>query len=601
MQCEVITSNRVFARLFTTAMCFCVLFIASGCGPTTTTTTSYVDIQTGTTAAHTPDITAVTAIDINSGNTSGCFAYGGVQPPAPPLGSGWVGLGTSPKPGECKFSGYVPGTWDFDFYSSVCQYEYSLGATSQYDLQGFLTTNSSGYVSQTVCSFADSAAPSADTHFALSNALPSSVTVSASGLTTSNGMPQLLVYDSGLNLQATVTAGSVASDGSSATFPFPASLTGGMYMLAVKNIGASGQFKVVDATHYSIGKVTTMSSAFGVDAADVPTFTQTCVSFNGNFHCSNSNGFLPNALIFTQYYSNQVTYGSKTIPTGSEPVAVKFFGSYTNTTTTTSGNTTTTTTTTHPANAFVVNAGSNSTSIIDLQTDAVTNIAVGTQPIAVAMDGSYAYVANYASGTLSEVNLSTKAVSRTATVAAGIESVAIDPSDNYIWVGGNNYLYEVSKSSFTVVAQSPVSGSVTSLAASNAQNKLAYTLVQNCCSSSSTYSANEVAIASLSSPTAFAPTSAQPYAQYTMNGTLPSAAVLPEATTVSAQFGNGLAASSTPTGFVVYDIVSNKPLMSGTTPTPVRGIAADNRDTVVYFTLPDSNEYLSVPLPYPPQ
>jgi hypothetical protein len=36
--------------------------------------------------------------------------------------------------------------------------------------------------------------------------------------------------------------------------------------------------------------------------------------------------------------------------------------------------------------------------------------------------------------------------------------------------------------------------------------------------------------------------------------------------------------------------------MIGTTPTPVRGIASDPKGMFAYFTLPDSNEYISVPL-----
>jgi hypothetical protein len=174
----------------------------------------------------------------------------------------------------------------------------------------------------------------------------------------------------------------------------------------------------------------------------------------------------------------------------------------------------------------------------------------------------------------------------------------MDPGGSYLWVGGTNNLYKVSLSSFAVVGTTPVSGTVTSLAASKAQNELVYTLVQNCCSGSSAYSANELKLSTMTSPGAYASGSANPYAAYTMNGTLPSAASLPQATTVSAQFGNGMAASSTPTGFVVYDVVSHRQIMAGTTPTPVRGIASDPLNKVVYLTLPDSNEYISVPLPH---
>jgi hypothetical protein len=90
--------------------------------------------------------------------------------------------------------------------------------------------------------------------------------------------------------------------------------------------------------------------------------------------------------------------------------------------------------------------------------------------------------------------------------------------------------------------------------------------------------------------------SASPYADYTMGGTLPSASTLPQATVVSAEFSNGMAASATPTGFVVYDLEGHTQLMVGTTPTPVRGIASDPLSMSSYFAVPDSNEYIAVPL-----
>jgi hypothetical protein len=155
----------------------------------------------------------------------------------------------------------------------------------------------------------------------------------------------------------------------------------------------------------------------------------------------------------------------------------------------------------------------------------------------------------------------------------------------------------VNLGNFTIASTVAVSGNVTSMAASNAQNELVYTLVQNCCTASSNYVANEIKLSNLTTPGAYSQSNAAAYAPYTMNGTLPSAATIPTATAVSAQFGNGVAASSTPTGFVVYDVVSHQQLMAGTTPTPVRGIASDPSNTVVYFTLPDSNEYISVPMP----
>lgn len=298
-------------------------------------------------------------------------------------------------------------------------------------------------------------------------------------------------------------------------------------------------------------------------------------------------------------------YLGSTMPVGSYPIAIKAYGSATVITFNGSGDGGTLTIShTGPASAVVVNSGSNDVTILDLAnyTTAAT-IAVGAEPMALALNSAstFAYVANYGSGTLSEINLSTRSVTRTATGLAGALSVAMDPSGSYVWVGGANYIYKVSLSTFSLVSSVSVAGSVTSLAASNAQNELVYTLVQNCCSASSTYAANELSLSNLSTPGSYAHAVATPYAPYTMNGTLPSAAILPQATNVvSARFSNGMGASSTPTGFVIYDLISHQQIMTGTTPTPVRGIASDPDSMFAYFTLPDSNEYIAVPLEYAP-
>lgn len=440
-----------------------------------------------------------------------------------------------------------------------------------------------------------------DSHFAITGAPPATVTINAWGLTTTNGMPRLLVYDTTLALDSTVNASSVAGNGSSATFPFPASLGQGMYMFVVKNLGASGQYNVVDATYYSIGGKPSLSGAFGVDAGDIQVNSWWCTPgtkgrcLDGTTHSTSVTTPTP---ILTQYYANQVSYNGHTFAVGSEPVAVKEYGSSTVINPNLYYDKVTTI---QPSNAIVINMGSSNVSLLDLVGDRVlATITVGSQPIAVAVNsiGTMAYVANYGSGTLSEVNLSTYAVARTATVGAGVQSVSMDPSGNYVWVGGPNYLKEISLSTFTVVATESVTGTVTSLATSSAQNELVYTLVNNCCGGSSTYTANELLLSNLTTPGSYAHAAASPYAPYTMNGTLPSADNIPHATYVSAQFGNGVAASATPTGFVVYDVVSHQQLMTGTTPTPVRGIASDPQNWMVYLTVPDSNEYIVIPLPH---
>lgn len=437
----------------------------------------------------------------------------------------------------------------------------------------------------------------ASTHFVLPGAAPSTIT-SYGDFSTTYHEPQLRVYVGGSapGFISSVSASS-AVPGSSAAFPFPkqsngSALAEGFYALVNTNVGSGGNAVFVDSSYLAVGGTTTLAAAFGADAADVEVEIEVCAEGE----CSHAYTYSPTS-IFTQYYGDQINYRytGSSIPVGVRPVAVKFYGS--NTAYKVNGDVQTWTTT--PANAIVVNSGSNTVSLLNLINDTtIASLGAGTQPMAVALNSAetMAYVANYGSSTLSEVNLSTNSVTRTASGVAGAQSVAMDPSGSYVWVGGTNYLYKVSLSSFTIVGDQSVAGSVTSLAASDALNELVYTLVQNCCSDSSAYVAHELLISNMSTPGTYAAASAAPYSPYTMNGTLPSAAVVPHASAVSAQFGNGMGASATPTGFVVYNLVSHQQLMIGTTPTPVRGIASDPKGMFAYFTLPDSNEYISVPL-----
>jgi len=454
---------------------------------------------------------------------------------------------------------------------------------------------------QWVCQIPDDLeSANTSTHFVLPGAVPSTIT-SYGDFSTTYGTPQLNVYVGGgiPGFVSNVSASSVVP-GSSATFSFPkqsngSALAEGFYALVNTNATSGGGLVFANASYLAVGGSTALSSAFGVDAGDVTGLT--CVVISGKPSCR---ALVPTtAPAFTQYYSGDITYKGKTVTVGSEPVAVRLYGSYTSSTTVGS----TTTTTTGPGYAIVANSGSSSVSIVSFSTNTdVANIAVGAQPMALTLNSApatatYAYVASYGNGSLAEVDLATKAVTRTVAGLSGALSVAMDPSGSYVWVGGTNYLYKVSLNTFTVTGDVAVSGSVTSLATSSAQNELVYTVVQNCCTSSSTYAANELALANLSNPGTYAQAAATPYAPYTMNGTLPSAAVLPQASAVvSANFSNGMGASATPTGFVIYDLITHQQIMTGNTPTPVRGIASDPDCMFAYFTLPDSNEYIAVPL-----
>ncbi len=447
----------------------------------------------------------------------------------------------------------------------------------------------------------DTASANVSTNFVLPGSAPSTIT-GYGNFSTTYGEPQLRVFVGGTTpaLVTTKTATSV-TPGVSATFPFPtqsngSALSEGFYALVNTNVVSGGGLVPASPSYLAVGGTTALSSAFGVDAVDLHYSHTVCNPKTGVCTTTDRTYAAP---ILTQYYSNLVgtwVTNKSSIPVGSQPVAVKTYGSYTANIGAGNGQYQLT----GPASAIVANSGSSSVSIVSFSSDTdVKNIAVGAQPMAVALNSAntFAYVASYGNGTLAEINLSTQAVTRTASGLSGALSVAVDPSGSYVWVGGTNNLYKVSLSTFAVATTVPVAGTVTSLAASNAQNELAYTLVQNCCSASSTYKANELLLSNLTTPGTHANATAAPYAPYTMNGTLPNAAVLPQATSVvSTRFSNGTGASSTPTGFVIYDLVSHKQIMAGNTPTPVRGIAADPDCMFVYLTLPDSNEYIAVPL-----
>src|SRR5437879_59241 len=107
----------------------------------------------------------------------------------------------------------------------------------------------------------------------------------------------------------------------------------------------------------------------------------------------------------------------------------------------------------------------------------------------------------------------------------------MDPGGSAVWVGGSGYLKKVDLGTFAVTVTSSISGTVTSLAASAAQNELVYTSVSSgCCSSGSQYVTHDAQISTLASSGSYGTTSATPYAAYTMGGSLPSPSLNPGAT-----------------------------------------------------------------------
>src|ERR1700736_2597858 len=94
--------------------------------------------------------------------------------------------------------------------------------------------------------------------------------------------------------------------------------------------------------------------------------------------------------------------------------------------------------------AYISNAGSNSVSVIDTETNTVVGspLTVGSQPagIAVTPDGKYAYVTNtniqgFTGSTVSVINTATNTVlGSPITVGSGALGIAITPDGKYAYV-----------------------------------------------------------------------------------------------------------------------------------------------------------------------
>ena len=108
--------------------------------------------------------------------------------------------------------------------------------------------------------------------------------------------------------------------------------------------------------------------------------------------------------------------------------------------------------------AYVVNKGSNSVSIINTSTYAVTTITsgVGSAPtgVAISPNGTTLWVTNYSSGTVSIFNTSTNALITTVTVGTNPYGISFSSDGNTVYVAnyGSNNLSVINASTHTVSA-----------------------------------------------------------------------------------------------------------------------------------------------------
>lgn len=423
-------------------------------------------------------------------------------------------------------------------------------------------------------------------------------------------MPDLIV-NTNLSAAAEVSASSVAGDGSSATFPFPSGTYGplgsGLYGLTVNNQTASGP--LTNATSYFVigANNTSFSAPYGVTAFDDSTWYSDCESDSWyGTYCSGGSGSKPDYSV-TLASPGQVCFEGSCVNVGASPTDVKTWGSGTGQSyyqddgcndvgsgeiqcfwTNSGWN--------GPGYAITSDYGSNTATIVNLASmSAVATIPVGSNPMAVVLDSNQqnAYVANYGSETISQINLAGNYVANTIYVGANPAALTLDPSGNSLWVGGSNYMANVNLSNFAVTNYW-LQGQATSVGISQAQNSWICTTIS---SDHSTFTAQD---APLSNAWNVSTDLSMPISGtgYSGSGTSTTPApYLGASAAVSAAYTNSLAVTSTPTGFAVIDLVKHQTILQGTTPSPVRGIAADAAQGVFYLTAPESNSVITVPLP----
>jgi YVTN family beta-propeller protein len=442
--------------------------------------------------------------------------------------------------------------------------------------------------------------------FSANSSAPSTVTVQGlQGLSSQFGMPKVRLFGPDGSLISDTFATSVSADGTSATFPFPhnadgTSLAAGSYAMNLWNAVSPGTYGDLGAGLLSVGSNNTANqSPFGVDAVTVTVSSLVCISSppRGRF-CNSGRSSTPTPVL-TLLTTGNVFFKGRSIAVGSQPIAVKAYRVATQSTTSSSSSETITISTTQPSLALVANYGSNTVSIVNLfQGAVVQTLAVGAQPVAIAIteDQSKAYVASSGSGTVSEIDLTSNAVTRTATVGLGASSLVMDPAGTAIWVGGTNYIEKLDLTSLSSLATFPVSGTVTSMAYSTGTSSLIYTVVTDTAFRAETRSVTSGVTLGTFANMDLAPASSSNSSAAFNPFPRPPALVVSGAIT-SANYSNGLAVVATPTGFVLLDLSNNQQLLSGSTPSTIHGIATDPAQGAVFFTLPDSNGVLTVPLP----
>lgn len=489
--------------------------------------------------------------------------------------------------------------------------------------------------------------------FILDDAIPTTLQVAAfDPISAAPSITNLHIFGTNLSNPANLSAISVASDGSSAVFPYPrqsngSSLPSGAYITTITT-DPSGSPQTTNGMEpfYVAHNDTSYPTAFGVAVA-TPTETDMNYFSNdewGDGTCLGSQltssyviGGTPKPLV-TLLTQGKLAIGnsSTTVNVGSNPTVVIPFNDfplhseYTNV---------------GPGNlgaciwgtqdwvgaqsALVVNTGSASVSVVPIGTYnnyPTGTISVGNHPIAAVINGSetMAYIANYDDGTISEVDLNALIQTRTIRVMDHPASVAFDSNGN-LWVGGQGAVMNVDVFDWLIASSTPVNGTVNGMSYDTQQGVLVQTVLQNGNSANVAAGGTTGEGATGSNPVVF---NATPGQSYSTQGTFSVATLGSATSTSSTVMGDnaayaqsyiasnlafpGQTAFSPPiysatngdiiatvngTSFTVSILGTGQVLIQGILPYPSRGVALT--PTTVYFTMPESNSLVSLPIQLP--
>lgn len=414
------------------------------------------------------------------------------------------------------------------------------------------------------------------------------------------------IYDRNGQLVTSTTAIAILSDGMTATFPTP-SVASDMYGVGLVGTAPDGSNHFLGSHTLVAGStIQNQPQAFGVDGASVSnsyTSCQTADIYNdgtyaGQMYCqtSNSENRFP---VVSLYNANQISFNGANIDVGVHPTTVLTYGSFysddyqsqncCNFTDNQNQGT---------QYALVLNSGSNSVSVVDLQYgNLVATLSVGVQPTAVSLspDLSNAYVVSY-DGILTRINLSNLTVTGSTYVGVHPTSVAVNQSQ-LVTVGGENFISSLDGNSLSITASQATDVQTIALAALDDNQ----TLFANSLNGASGQP-NQSIIKMSNNLTGSS------VVQQGIDSSSYGASPIASSLANSGLMANGLRSgvgirdfvvTTTPSGFSAFD-GTGALLMTGQIPGLTRSIGLDPDGAVVYFASPDNNAVIVVPLPTPP-